>query len=96
MVAGVWQQVLKLDKVGVEDRFTDLGGHSLLMVQVLNGLKAAASVDVTLVDLFRYPTVRSLSKFLSREGADDALKEVAARGEARAAARRSLQQRRRR
>ncbi|MCP3138220.1 MupA/Atu3671 family FMN-dependent luciferase-like monooxygenase [Pyxidicoccus xibeiensis] len=96
LLAGIWQDVLKLDKVGVEDKFVDLGGHSLLMVQVLDKLKAKVDKPLTLVDLFRYPTIRALSNFLSGDsGEEEALKEVAARGEARAAARRNLQRRRR-
>ncbi|WP_426751097.1 MupA/Atu3671 family FMN-dependent luciferase-like monooxygenase [Myxococcus sp. Y35] len=97
LIAAIWQDVLKLDKVGVEDKFVDLGGHSLLMVQVLEKLKAQVEKPLTLVDLFRYPTIRALSGFLSGDsGEEAALKEVAARGEARAAARRAMQQRRRR
>ncbi|MBZ4420615.1 MupA/Atu3671 family FMN-dependent luciferase-like monooxygenase [Myxococcus sp. RHSTA-1-4] len=96
LIAGIWQEVLKLDKVGVEDKFADLGGHSLLMVQVLDKLKTKVERPLTLVDLFRYPTVRALSTFISGDsGEDEALKEVAARGEARAAARRNMQRRRR-
>ncbi|QSQ18950.1 LLM class flavin-dependent oxidoreductase [Pyxidicoccus parkwayensis] len=93
MLAGIWQEVLKLDKVGVEDKFADLGGHSLLMVQVLEKLKSKVERPLTLVDLFRYPTIRALSTFLSGDsGEAQALKDVAARG----AARRALHQRRRR
>ena len=97
LIAGIWQEVLKLEKVGVEDKFADLGGHSLLMVQVLDKLKAKVDKPLTLVDLFRYPTIRALSGFLSGDsGQDEALQETAARGEARAAARKALQNRRRR
>ena len=38
-VANVWQGVLKIDRVGIHDNFFDLGGHSLLVVQVQNRLK---------------------------------------------------------
>ena len=97
MLARVWAEVLKLEQVGAEDRFVDLGGHSLLMVEVLTRLKPQVDRHITLVDLFRYPTIRSLADWLSNDGAEgEALKAGAARGEARAVARRALTQRRRR
>jgi natural product biosynthesis luciferase-like monooxygenase protein len=64
-IATVWCEVLELPSVGVETNFADVGGHSLAMVQVLGRLKEQVSPTITLVDLFRYTTIRSLAKFLS-------------------------------
>jgi 3-oxoacyl-(acyl-carrier-protein) synthase len=67
-IAGIWRGMLKVDKVGVEDNFFDLGGHSLLLAQVHSRLASALGRDVadlTLLDLFRYPTVRSLAAWLT-------------------------------
>ena len=36
LIAGIWQEILQLEKVGINDNFFDLGGHSLLMVQIYN------------------------------------------------------------
>ena len=52
--------------VGVEDNFFDLGGHSLLIVQVHRRL-APRFPGLAVVDLFRYPTVGALAQFLTRE-----------------------------
>jgi amino acid adenylation domain-containing protein len=64
-VAAVWAEVLGVAEVGPDDNFFDLGGHSLLMVQVQHGLRAALDVEVALLDLFRYPSVRLLSVHLA-------------------------------
>jgi amino acid adenylation domain-containing protein len=63
-VARLWQEVLGLETVGVHDNFFDLGGHSLLMVRVHGRLCEALSVDLSVTDLFRYPTVSALVTFL--------------------------------
>jgi amino acid adenylation domain-containing protein len=65
-IAQIWQTVLCLDKVGVEDPFFDLGGHSLLLVQVHHHLQRILSRPIALIDLFQYPTIRSLARHLSQ------------------------------
>ena len=56
-LAAIWREVLGLAAVGVDDNFFDLGGHSLLLVQVAGraGARRSAST-VAIVDLFRFPT----------------------------------------
>jgi len=66
-IASVWRRVLGLDKVGVQDNFFDLGGHSLLLIQVNSELERLLSRQLSPVDLFEYPTVSSLAKFLSHQ-----------------------------
>jgi surfactin family lipopeptide synthetase A len=63
-IAGVWQEILALKRVGLNDNFFDLGGHSLLLVQVHDRLERLLKVKISLVDLFRYPTIESLAEFL--------------------------------
>jgi acyl carrier protein len=65
-VAAVWRAALSVPQVGLQDNFFDLGGHSLLMVQVQQQLKAALGRDLSITDLFRFPTIRSLSQHLAR------------------------------
>ena len=83
-IAGIWKRVLQVDRVGRQDNFFTLGGHSLLLTQIHGELKTALSADLSLVDLFTYPTVGSLADFLTTSR--DARQEVAASLE-RAAAR---------
>ncbi len=66
-IAAIWQEVLRVEKVGVDDNFFDLGGHSLLMVQVHSKLREAFSKDISLIEMFRNPTVASLAKYFAGE-----------------------------
>ncbi|MBW4630842.1 MAG: hypothetical protein KME30_02715 [Iphinoe sp. HA4291-MV1] len=66
-IAKIWQEVLHLEKVGVNDNFFDLGGHSLLMVQVNNKLREIFNLNLPIVELFQHPTINSLGKYLSQK-----------------------------
>jgi len=66
-MAEVWKELLGLDRIGVHDRLFDLGAHSLLMVRALVKLRALAGDRLTLIDLFKYPTIASLASFLEAE-----------------------------
>lgn len=46
-IAAIWQEALKVEKVGVDDNFFDLGGHSLSMVQVHSKLREAFSKEIS-------------------------------------------------
>jgi acyl carrier protein len=54
-------------EVGTDENFFELGGHSLLLVQAQGRLQERFGPAVTLVELFKYPTVRSLAAFLGRK-----------------------------
>ena len=64
MVAGVWRDVLGLERVGLDDNFFDLGGHSLLAARVRFYLREKLQKELALVDFFSYPTVRLLAEKL--------------------------------
>jgi amino acid adenylation domain-containing protein len=66
-IAAIWQKVLRVEKVGVDDNFFDLGGHSLLMVQVHSGLREAFSKEISLIEMFRNPTVGLLARYFAGE-----------------------------
>ncbi|MEE8524221.1 MAG: amino acid adenylation domain-containing protein, partial [Thermoanaerobaculia bacterium] len=63
-IAGVWRQVLGVDKVGLEDNFFDLGGHSLLLVQVQQHLGEVLAREPSMVELFQYPKISALARHL--------------------------------
>jgi amino acid adenylation domain-containing protein len=64
-IAEVWREFLKLDTVGVNDIFFDLGGHSLLLILMHEELQRRLHSGVPIADLFRFPTVRTLARHLS-------------------------------
>jgi amino acid adenylation domain-containing protein len=66
-IATIWRSVLHLEKVGVHDNFFDLGGHSLLMVQVNNKLRDVFNCDLPIVTMFQNPTISSLAQHLSQK-----------------------------
>jgi acyl carrier protein len=63
-IAAAWRAVLGVDQVGVHDNFFDLGGHSLLVVQLLAKLRSELSLDIELLHLFQFPTIDTLVRFL--------------------------------
>ena len=69
-IAGIWAEVLGLERVGIRDNFFDLGGHSLLLLRLHAMLGAYFARTVPLVQLFRYPSVETLAVFLSTPNAD--------------------------
>ena len=72
-IARVWEEVLQLPgKVGMDDNFFEIGGHSLLVGRMQERLKDALGVEVPVVDLFLYPTVRSLAEHLAAQSSAEA------------------------
>ncbi len=65
-IAAIIAELLKLDRIGVEDNFFLLGGHSLLGAQLIARLREQFDVDVPLRALFEAPTVASLSAEIER------------------------------
>ena len=66
LVAALWRELLGVDQVGAHDNFFELGGHSLLMSELKARLAADLQREVSMVELFQYPTVSSLAGYLSQ------------------------------
>ena len=64
LVAQVWREVLKLEKIGVYDNFFDLGGHSLIATRVVARLRNNFNIDLPLRKLFELPTVAGLTEHI--------------------------------
>lgn len=64
LIAEIWREVLGREQVGIHDNFFDLGGHSLSMARVHNWLRERIPHEVSMIDLFQYPTISSLARRL--------------------------------
>ncbi|MEM7587941.1 MAG: condensation domain-containing protein, partial [Acidobacteriota bacterium] len=66
LLAGIWSEVLGIDRVGSQDDFHALGGHSLLATQVISRLRQAFYVELPLARLFEAPTIEQLAREVER------------------------------
>jgi acyl carrier protein len=87
-IAGVWQEQLGIDQVGVEDNFFELGGTSIAGVKIIALLKEWLHQDIPTVSLYEGPTVRALAQVLLQSGPPKGYDAMRERGERR---RRKLQ-----
>jgi amino acid adenylation domain-containing protein len=65
LLAQIWSEVLKLQRVGIHDNFFDLGGHSLLATQVISRIRDAFNLEIPLRTVFESPTVDELAVAVS-------------------------------
>ena len=85
-IVDIFQRVLGLERMGINDNFFHLGGHSLLAVQAHRDLKALVTQKLLITDLYRFPTVAGLVAHLTNsEGASKHLDKIAARATERRA-----------
>ena len=70
-IAGIWRQVMGVERVGVHDSFFDLGGHSLLAVKLLARIRRRLGRDLPLASLFAGPTIAHLAAAIESEPVSD-------------------------
>ena len=75
----MWSQLLQVERIGMDDQFFEIGGHSLLLIQLSSQIQAQLGVKLAVVELFRYPTIRSLAARIERalDGADEEARRAA-------------------
>jgi amino acid adenylation domain-containing protein len=65
-LAEIWRAVLGFDEVGIQDNFSDLGGESLMAVQILNRIQAAFGRNLPLSTVFQFPTIEKMANILEQ------------------------------
>ncbi|MHA4842637.1 amino acid adenylation domain-containing protein [Flavitalea antarctica] len=70
-LANIWQELLGVEKIGVNDNFFELGGHSLLAVRVISAIRKQMDVEVSIKDLFQLNTIKELSKYVELQTGSD-------------------------
>jgi amino acid adenylation domain-containing protein len=83
MLAGIWSEILGIREIGIDDNFFERGGDSLMLVRVQGTIKERLHRDIPVTMLFRYPTIRALSSYLTEGQQSDRLVQSTSRGEAR-------------
>jgi phthiocerol/phenolphthiocerol synthesis type-I polyketide synthase E len=70
-IAEIWQSLLGMDEIGVNDNLFELGGDSLLGIQLLSRVRAGFAVDLHPADFFRSPTVAGLAALVETKLIDE-------------------------
>jgi amino acid adenylation domain-containing protein len=96
LLAGILSELLKIDRVGIDDNFFDLGGTSISILQVAARVKQELGIELPAVKLFQYSTIGFLAKYLhsnqNSQPSHDKLQNRAQRQQAAQARRRNHQQ----
>jgi len=73
LLAGIWSEVLGVERIGAHDDFFELGGHSLLAVQVTFRIRDVFGIEIPFSAPFDHPTLRSLAALVDRPAAEPGL-----------------------
>jgi acyl carrier protein len=65
-VVEIWEQVLRLPKIGIDDNFFELGGHSLMATQVVSRMRESFVIELPLRSLFEYPTIAGIAEEIKK------------------------------
>jgi amino acid adenylation domain-containing protein/FkbM family methyltransferase len=75
-LAEIWQNILEVSQVGVNDDFFELGGHSLLAVRLISAVRKEFVVEIPISDVFDYPTIALLGKQIQNASGRSILPEI--------------------
>ncbi|MBN1411851.1 MAG: SDR family NAD(P)-dependent oxidoreductase [Spirochaetales bacterium] len=64
IIVKVWRDVLETNETGLDDKFFESGGNSLKSIQLLAKLKSETGLNITVMDLFKFNTVRTLAAYI--------------------------------
>ncbi|MHA4812505.1 amino acid adenylation domain-containing protein, partial [Flavitalea flava] len=63
-LVAVWEELLGVERIGIHDNFFELGGHSLLAIRLISAVRKSLMAEVSIGEVFDYPTISSLGKQL--------------------------------
>ncbi|MCW3089278.1 MAG: linear pentadecapeptide gramicidin synthetase LgrD, partial [Ferruginibacter sp.] len=66
-LADIWQELLKIERVGIHDNFFELGGHSLLAIRVVHLFNGTMNFDLSVKNVFIHPTIAGLAAFIHND-----------------------------
>jgi amino acid adenylation domain-containing protein len=66
-LAQIWMAVLELEKIGINESFFDIGGHSLMAMQLVSRVRSYFGVELALCDFFAAPTIQKLAELVEEE-----------------------------
>ncbi len=69
----IWEEVLEIDNIGVDDDFFDIGGHSLLAIRMISAIRKAFGSEIPINDVFDYPTIALLATRLTVKPTEERL-----------------------
>ncbi|MDW9382508.1 MupA/Atu3671 family FMN-dependent luciferase-like monooxygenase [Chryseobacterium sp. JV558] len=64
VISNIWKSLLQLDTIDPNKNFFDLGGHSLLLIKMQASIEEILNIKISVIELFKYPTIDSLSQYL--------------------------------
>ncbi|SFB07654.1 non-ribosomal peptide synthetase [Clostridium frigidicarnis] len=63
-LVAIWSALIHINKIGINDPFFDMGGNSIMLVNMHSMIEKEFKVNITIADLFSYPTIRQLGDFI--------------------------------
>ncbi|MGB8192824.1 MAG: amino acid adenylation domain-containing protein, partial [Chitinophagaceae bacterium] len=66
-LVSIWQELLELERIGIEDDFFESGGHSLLAIQLISAIRKEFGKEIAIKDVFDYPTITMLAEQIGEQ-----------------------------
>jgi acyl carrier protein len=63
----IWQELLGVERVGIEDNFFELGGHSLMVIKMISDIKKTFFLSIPISALFQFTTITELANYIELE-----------------------------
>ena len=75
----IWKEILDHEAFSLKDNFFEVGGHSLLLVKMKDLIEEKLKTEISIVDLFKYPTIRTLAAFIRKDQHQSQVSDIAKR-----------------